>query len=172
MASPTPGAPAGIIPPGAANQRQQVQYRYVYRSSATGALSNPSPESSAITLPVASNTVTSLWSNDPQIDLVDYYRVDSTTSAFTYVATGPNDNSGSGTNTPIVDSLSDLDAATNPEMNLDDFEPVPSIDLGAAPAWVDAGDRRVQVLAVLAHPRVVLLGGLLDEAECDALIAA
>ena len=50
--------------------------------------------------------------------------------------------------------------------------PVPSIDLGAAPAWLDAGDRRVQVLAVLAHPRVVLLGGLLDEAECDALIAA
>ena len=59
--------------------------------SATGATSNPSPESMAETIPVAANTITSLWSNDPQVDVVDYYRIDSTVANFTYVATGPND---------------------------------------------------------------------------------
>lgn len=129
MGSPTPGAPVAIIPPGSPNQRQQVQYRYVYRSSATGAQSNPSPESAAITLPVLSNTVTSFWSPDPQVDLVDYYRLDSTTASFTYVATGPNDNlGGGGTNTPIVDSLPDTELS-NQLLVSENYEPFPSIDL-------------------------------------------
>lgn len=129
MGSPTPGGSPGIIPPGAANQRQQVQYRYVYRSSATGATSNPSPESAAITLPVSANTITSLWSPDPQIDVVDYYRLDSVTANFTYVATGPNDNlGGSGTNTPITDSLTDTELGDQ-LLSFDNFEPFPSIDL-------------------------------------------
>jgi hypothetical protein len=148
MASPTPGASPAIIPPGSPNQRQEVQYRYVYRSSATGAESNPSPESAAITLPVLANTITSLWSNDPQIDLVDYYRLDSTTSSFTYVATGPNDDlGGGGTNTPITDSLTDTDLGTQ-LLSYDNFEPFPSIDLpqkgtctvsGGVITWVSGG---------------------------------
>lgn len=148
MASPAPGGGPAIIPPGAANQRQQVQYRYVYRSSATGAQSNPSPESTAITLPVSANTVTSLWSNDPQIDLVDYYRLDLETSAFTYVATGPNDNLGmGGTNTPITDTLTDTELS-NQLLDYDNFEPFPSIDLpqkgtctvsGGVITWVSGG---------------------------------
>lgn len=36
---------------------------------------------------------------------------------------------------------------------------------------LDAGDRQVRVLASLQLPRVVVLGGLLSDAECDALIA-
>lgn len=148
MGSPTAGGSPAIIPPGKANQRQQVQYRYTYRSSATGATSNPSPKSSAITLPVAANTVTSLWSNDPQIDLVDYYRVDSALTAFTYVATGPNDNGlGGGVNTPIVDALTDTELGTQ-LLNYDNFEPFPSIDLpqkgtctvsGGVITWVSGG---------------------------------
>jgi len=148
MASPTPGAPAAIIPPGAANQRQQVQFFYRYRSSATGARSNNSPPSPAITLPVSSNTVTSLWSNDPQIDLVDYYTLDSTTSGFTYCATGPNDNAGpGGTNTPIVNSLTDTELG-NELAEYDNYEPFPSIDLpqkgtctvsGGVITWVSGG---------------------------------
>jgi len=148
MASPAPGDPPGIIPPGAANQRQQVQYRYVYRSSATGAQSNPSPESAAITLPVSANTVTSLWSPDPQIDVVDYYRLDSVTSNFTYVATGPNDDlGGGGTNTPITDSLTDIELGDQ-LLSFDNFEPFPSIDLpqkgvcsvsGGVITWVSGG---------------------------------
>lgn len=118
-----------VIPPISANIRQEVQYRYVYRSSATGALSNPSPESTAQALPVVANGVTSYWSDDPQVDVVDYYRIDSTTSDFTYVATGPNDNLGAGgTNTSIVDLLTDTELG-NQLLELDNFEPFPSIDL-------------------------------------------
>ena len=128
--SPTPGAPVAIIPPTQTNVRQQVQYRYVYRSSATGAVSNPSPESAPETIPVVANTITSIWSNDPQVDVVDYYRIDSVTTDFTYVATGPNDNLGTvpGTNTPITDSLTDTELGTQ-LLEFDNFEPFPSIDL-------------------------------------------
>ncbi len=147
--SPTAGAGATIIPPLPANVRQEVQYRYVYRSSATGAQSNPSPESSAESVPVTANTVTSLWSSDPQIDVVDYYRIDSVTAEFTYVATGPNDGTGGGgtTNTPINDSLLDTDLG-NQLLDYDNFEPFPSIDLpqkgtcsisGGVITWVSGG---------------------------------
>ncbi len=130
MASPTPSATPTIIPPLPSSVRQDVQYRYVYRSSATGAQSNPSPESSAQALPVLANTVTSYWSPDPQIDFVDYYRVDSATANFTYVNTGPNDNLGSvgGTNTPVEDSLTDTELGTQ-LLDYDNYEPFPSIDL-------------------------------------------
>lgn len=49
---------------------------------------------------------------------------------------------------------------------------VPDLDLSRSPRQVDAGDRRVDVLVVLAQPRVVVLGNLLSAEECDALIAA
>jgi hypothetical protein len=120
---------ATIIPPLPLNVRQEVQYRYVYRSSATGATSNPSPESSAESIPVTANTITSLWSPDPQVDVVDYYRIDSVTSSFTYVNTGPNDNlGGGGTNTPVSDSLLDTELGTQ-LLQYDNYEPFPSIDL-------------------------------------------
>src|SRR5208282_5987057 len=127
--SATAGGPATIIPPLTAGVKQQVQYRYVYRSSATGAQSNPSPESTAETIPVTANTITSVWSPDPQVDVVDYYRIDSVTSEFTYVNTGPNDNlGGGGTNTPVTDSLLDTELGTQ-LLEYDNFEPFPSIDL-------------------------------------------
>ena len=46
--------------------------------------------------------------------------------------------------------------------------PVPVEPNGAS--LLDAGDRQVQVLASLMLPRVVVLGGLLADDECDALI--
>lgn len=49
---------------------------------------------------------------------------------------------------------------------------VPDLDLSRSPRKVDAGDRTVDVLATLTQPRVVVLGGLLSDEECDALIAA
>lgn len=50
--------------------------------------------------------------------------------------------------------------------------PVPEPDLGAAPSVLDAGDRQVAVLLTLERPRVVVFGGFLSDAECDALVAA
>jgi prolyl 4-hydroxylase len=49
---------------------------------------------------------------------------------------------------------------------------VPDLDLSAGARELDAGDRRVQVLASLQSPRVVVLGGFLSDAECDALVDA
>lgn len=49
---------------------------------------------------------------------------------------------------------------------------LPDLDLSLSPRQIDAGDRRVDVIATLANPRVVVLGQLLSAAECDALIAA
>ncbi len=42
----------------------------------------------------------------------------------------------------------------------------------ALAAHLDAGDRRVQVLQTLRHPRVVVFGDLLSDDECEALVAA
>ena len=50
--------------------------------------------------------------------------------------------------------------------------PVPEPDLTESPLYLDGGDRKVAVLGSMAVPRVVVLGGLLSDAECDALIAA
>ncbi len=50
--------------------------------------------------------------------------------------------------------------------------PVPDLDLAGSPRWLDAGDRQVEVVMTLQLPRVVVLGGLLSDAECDALIDA
>ncbi|MEZ5663612.1 MAG: 2OG-Fe(II) oxygenase [Burkholderiaceae bacterium] len=50
--------------------------------------------------------------------------------------------------------------------------PVPDLDLTGAPATVDVGDRVVEVVATMGVPRVVVLGGLLGDDECDALIEA
>lgn len=49
--------------------------------------------------------------------------------------------------------------------------PVPEPDVGDSPLYLDGGDRRVAVLGAMALPRVVVLGGLLSDEECDALVA-
>jgi prolyl 4-hydroxylase len=48
---------------------------------------------------------------------------------------------------------------------------VPEPDLGESPLYLDAGDRRVSVLQVMADPKVVVFGDLLSEQECEELIA-
>ena len=133
MTSPSSSPNSPTIPPISGSVRTGVQYRYVYRSSTTGALSNPSPESGVQLTPVLANQVSSAYSTDPQVDKVDYYRLDDNLSNFTYVATGPNDGLG-GTvdgvvyNTPIQDELSDTDIASNQILQFDNYEPFPVLD--------------------------------------------
>ncbi|MDM0043501.1 2OG-Fe(II) oxygenase [Variovorax dokdonensis] len=50
--------------------------------------------------------------------------------------------------------------------------PRPGPDLEGNPAYLDVGDRRVEVLMTLQDPRVVMFGNLLSDEECDGLIAA
>ena len=49
---------------------------------------------------------------------------------------------------------------------------MPGPDLDGAPLYIDAGDRRVQVLQTVNHPRVIVFGNLLSDEECEGLIAA
>jgi prolyl 4-hydroxylase len=47
---------------------------------------------------------------------------------------------------------------------------VPDPLLAESALYLDAGDRRVHVAAVVANPRIVVFGSLLSDEECDALI--
>ncbi len=49
---------------------------------------------------------------------------------------------------------------------------LPEPALAGSPSQLWAGDRRVTVLLTLQQPRIVVLGGLLSDDECDALVAA
>jgi len=49
---------------------------------------------------------------------------------------------------------------------------VPEPALGGSPSRLWAHDREVTVLLAMRHPRVVVFGGLLSDAECDELVAA
>jgi prolyl 4-hydroxylase len=59
-----------------------------------------------------------------------------------------------------------------PQAAADERVPVPDFDLNQSPRQIDAGDRMVDVIATLNHPRVVVLGNLLSAEECEALIAS
>src|SRR5208337_2703698 len=111
------------IPPIPGTVITQAQYRYVYRSSPTGALSNPSPASPEETLSVLANTLAATPSTDPQVDKIDFYRLDTGLQNYTYVGTGPNSSA------PFSDVLLDTAVAANPILEFDNFEPFPSIDL-------------------------------------------
>lgn len=49
---------------------------------------------------------------------------------------------------------------------------VPRLALDGAPLFLDAGDRQVAVLGHVQNPAITILGGLLSDEECDALIEA
>lgn len=49
---------------------------------------------------------------------------------------------------------------------------VPGPELSHSPRQIDAGDRRIDVIAALATPRVVVFGNVLSGEECEALVAA
>lgn len=68
-------------------------------------------------------SITPAVSSDPQVDKIDIYRQGGGLANFTYVGTNPN------TATAYTDTLSDLAVAANPELQYDNFEPFPSIDL-------------------------------------------
>ena len=101
----------------------EAQYRYTYRSSKTGATSNPSPVSPEQTLSVLANTLSATPSPDPQVDKIDFYRLDTGLQDFTYVGTGPNSSAA------FTDTLLDTDVAANPILEFDNYQPFPSIDL-------------------------------------------
>lgn len=76
----------------------------------------------------------------------------------------------------VLDATLGGDHAHLPRVLDEDVEiaepPMPAPDLTISPFHVDTLDRRVEVLATVASPRIVLFGNLLSARECTALIAA
>lgn len=64
-----------------------------------------------------------------------------------------------------------LDQHSTNARTLPPVVPVPEPDLRGSPSTLWAVDREVQLLSAMHNPRVIVLGGLLSAAECDALIA-
>ena len=62
------------------------------------------------------------------------------------------------------------DAANSPLQRVSNV-PLPEPALEAAPTVLHPGGHVVRVLTTLRHPRVVVFGGLLTDAECDGLMA-
>lgn len=116
-------------------QENPVTYFAVARSSVTGALSNPSPPMRTGIIPpppFGSAVIAQIppLAYDPQIDKVDFYRDGGSLQNPTYAGTVPNNLALSVLT--FVDTLDDLTIANNPILQLDNFEPFPSIDLPAS----------------------------------------
>jgi len=59
-------------------------------------------------------------------------------------------------------------AESRPAVQARSSMPEPALE--GSPKLLDAGDRQVQVLLTMKHPRVVVFGDLLSDEECEALI--
>lgn len=148
-----------VIKPLDSGARSNVSYAYTYYASETGAESNPSPASDPQVTPVLDNIVTPVYSDDPQVDKVNYYRQDAGLATYTYVGSGPNTNPPTG----IIDSLTDLAAASNRQLEYDNYEPVPSIDLPRSGTCTVSGSTITRTSGDLFNTRwlagtVILIG--------------
>jgi hypothetical protein len=109
----------------------QAQWAYVYRSSTTGAVSNPSVLSNPLSLANQSASILAQPSSDPQVDTIDFYRQDIAGGSLpnlTYVGSIP---TGPGVTGPVnfIDNLPDLVVASNPIISYANFEPFPTVGL-------------------------------------------
>jgi prolyl 4-hydroxylase len=67
-------------------------------------------------------------------------------------------------------TLTDFLAQRAKEQQLPPAVRVPDAAVEKSPAWLDGGDRQVQVLMSMRSPRVISLGNLLSPQECEELI--
>lgn len=101
-----------------------VQYRYRYRSSVTGAKSNPSPSNRNPLSPHRERIgVTLTASADPQVDLIDVYRFGLGQDSWKLVGTYPN------TNSTINDDFPTTTILVNEDLEFDNFPPFPVTDI-------------------------------------------
>ena len=63
-----------------------------------------------------------------------------------------------------------LDSVAAARQALPEPVKVPEPEMDGAPTILQAGDRRVSIVAHLRNPRVIVFGGLLSDEECDALM--
>lgn len=101
-------------------------YTYRYRSTLTGAVSNPAPITRGGVVPRRQAiALTAPTSADPQVDLVDWFRFGGTLAAWSHVGTSPNDDSP----TPaLVDDRVDGAIEGGDQLRFDQFQPWPVTD--------------------------------------------
>jgi hypothetical protein len=110
------------------NEEDDVWY-YTYFSGApwTGAESNPSPVMRSGLAPGGQGVVlTAVPSPDPQVNTINWYREGGSLAAPVFVGSGPNSTE------PFLDDLDDTTVENNNQLEFDNFEPWPSIDLPRA----------------------------------------
>lgn len=98
-------------------------WKYVYRVSATGTRSNPSPESAELTTTAApdrqSVTVLVRNSNDPQIDKIDIYRLGGSAETYRLSGTIANNPNAAGAYAPYADNVLDAELTDDIETDND-----------------------------------------------------
>jgi len=84
-------------------------WKYLYRNSVTGSISNPSPVSAApATFPTRNTvTVTVNYSRDPQVDTIDVYRIGGTATSYALSGSVTNTPSAAGATTTYTDNIGD-----------------------------------------------------------------
>ena len=99
-------------------------WRYRYRSSALGIVSNVSPASRASLRPQRQRCLlTPTASGDPQVDTIDWFRLGGGLPVWTYAGTGPN------TTAIYNDDVADTNIDGGATPPFDDFQLWPTLDL-------------------------------------------
>ncbi len=99
-------------------------YTYFSGAPLTGAESNPSPVMRTGLAPAAQGVVlTAVPSTDSQVNTINWYRQGGSLASPVFVGSGPNSTQ------PFVDDLDDVTVENNQQLEFDNFEPFPSIDL-------------------------------------------
>lgn len=99
-------------------------WTYRYRSTETGAKSNPAPATRGGSIPRRQNVdLTPTPSTDPQVDKIDWFRLGGALTDYTYVGTGPNSSS------PFRDDRIDTAIDGGETLAYNNFQPWPLQDL-------------------------------------------
>lgn len=99
-------------------------WRYRYRSSATGARSQPSPAiRNGLRPHRQSISITPAVSSDAQVDRIDYFRFGGTLTAWTRVGTSANSASA------FTDTFMDSEIETDEQLSFNHYQPFPVGDL-------------------------------------------
>jgi hypothetical protein len=126
-------------------------YRVVPYSSATGATGNPSPSTRYGVLPRLQPNILSLPSvaYDSQIDTIDIYRLGGSVNSWRYIGTAK---SSAAT---YVDNALDSAALGSDELQFDNFEPWPSVDV----PFIAAVGGNVTSITVIGTAIIVMASG-------------
>ncbi len=117
-------------------------YRYRYRSTITGARSNPSPPMRAGIKPHRGRVVlTPIVSTDPQVDVIDWYRLGGALARWSYIATSDN----GGSPSQFTDDFTDSQIESGETISFDHYQPWPITDLPRTGTCNVAGNAIVRV---------------------------